>query len=265
MSKTVILLSLSALSMFIGDIRPFPNHRNNLTPSGSSSALMGSIHDYELAKKNVAAKNTIEPFQALRENNGENFLQLNATPAANTSAADETNSLQYTYPLKTINLRAEPSVNSKILMQVQAFERLELLNTAKKETLTSINVTDYWYQVLAYKEDGTELKGYVFGHYLSVRLLGRKSVTLRYTQLEIGDQWHYLFTDVQTNVEKEYDVSDLRDFSILGDEAGINKALKNQLFNVTINTVPGKVYQGEEYFDIQDKTIIVNLKLQKSK
>jgi hypothetical protein len=142
---------------------------------------------------------------------------------------------------------------------MEAFKNVELLSQSKKETVK--DVTDFWYQVKVYKNDNSEQVGYVFGHYLSARMQGRKAVTLRYSNFEMGDQSHYHFIDIETKEENEYDVSDLNSNYPLDDENGnINPDLKNQLFKAIINVVPGKVYMGEEYFETQDKTIIVDLR-----
>jgi hypothetical protein len=80
--------------------------------------------------------------------------------------------------------------------------------------------------------------------------------------LDVGDQWHYLFTNVDTNEETEYDVSNLDDtYPLSVEDNTINPDFKDRLFKAVINVVPGKVYQGLEYFEIQNKLIIVDLKL----
>jgi hypothetical protein len=161
------------------------------------------------------------------------------------------------YTLEAVRLRAQPSTSASILKVLPGFDDFEILEQLPQEKIG--NDTDHWYKVRLFDRSGAV--GYLFGHFLSVRQKGRQAVTLKFTEVQIGDYYHYIFLNTATRQEDEYETRYLRDGLQLlnNEESDINPEYKNKLFRAIINRVPGLVPVGPEETGPGEVNIILEL------
>lgn len=90
------------------------------------------------------------------------------------------------YTLEAVRLRSQPSTAGSIIKVLPAFTNFEITEQLHQEKIG--NETDHWYKVRMFDE--SQAVGYLFGHFLSVRQKGRQVVTLKFTEVQIGDYFH---------------------------------------------------------------------------
>lgn len=168
---------------------------------------------------------------------------------------------QKAYTLEGVRLRSTPSTSGEILQVVPGFTDVKIREQLQMEKVGTN--TDHWYKVQV--NDATGKTGYIFGHFLSLRQAGRKTLTLKYTSVEVGDFYHFIFTNVATGEQVEYGMNYLDDNINLLDESEteMNPKYANKLFKAVVNKLPGLVPTGPEEMGPGEVELLIELVLKK--
>ena len=86
-----------------------------------------------------------------------------------------------------VNVRSDETINSEKIIMLNQFDEVEILSKGKEEIINGNR--DYWYEI----EVGADVKGYVFGHFTSLKEDGKTTKILTYQGCEMGDLFHLMF------------------------------------------------------------------------
>jgi len=146
--------------------------------------------------------------------------------------------------ITTVNVRAQPMVDSKVVTQLYLFESVEVLLKGKSLEIIS-RKSDYWYQI---SKDNKPL-GWVFGAYTSFKIEGRKTRIFKFDDYTFGDLEHLVFTDIKTENEIDFGqgYNNLNGYNFISDDLSSeeytgNKKYLDKKFKITYNHILSDVY-----------------------
>jgi Bacterial SH3 domain len=88
-----------------------------------------------------------------------------------------------------LNVRADQSLKSAIIVKLKQLDRAVALEQGKSETIDGI--TDFWYKI---KTETNEV-GYVFGHLISLKKQGQTKIIRKFEACEVGEEEHLIFEE----------------------------------------------------------------------
>jgi hypothetical protein len=127
-----------------------------------------------------------------------------------------------------VNIRSVASTSASIVAKAKRLEELSVIFQSKREVVNGVE--DYWYNV----QNAAGQKGFVFGHFTSLKEQGRQTQTLTFDGIAVGDCYHIMFGDLDFGSG----INQLGSYeSILEDEDNPNPRYVGRKFRVTYNNL----------------------------